>query len=159
MSGEAVGLVGEIDPEVLEAYGLAGRVGWLELDLTTLLGLPHGEPRYRPISRYPSSDVDLAFAVPEDDRFMVMTEHGDDEFDYDPRYFGIDRSDDLVIIQLTVSNTRTIAQKKALYRAIVERLGKDPGIRPQDVFINLVEVAKENWSFGNGEAQYADAQP
>jgi 4-oxalocrotonate tautomerase len=99
------------------------------------------------------------FAVPEDDRFMVMSEHGDDEFDYDPRYFGIDRSGDLVIIQLTVSNTRTVAQKKALYRAIVDRLGTNPGIRPQDVFINLVEVTKENWSFGNGEAQYADAQP
>jgi 4-oxalocrotonate tautomerase len=74
-----------------------------------------------------------AFAVPEDDRFMVMSEHGDDAFDYNPRYFGIDRGDDLVIIQLTVSNTRTIAQKKALYRAIVERLGTNPGIRPQDV--------------------------
>jgi 4-oxalocrotonate tautomerase len=100
-----------------------------------------------------------AYAVPEDDRFMVMSEHGDDEFDYNPRYFGIDRGDDLVIIQLTVSNTRTVAQKKALYRAIVERLGKSPGVRPQDVFINLVEVTKENWSFGHGEAQYADAQP
>jgi phenylalanyl-tRNA synthetase beta chain len=66
VSGEAVGHVGEIDPAVVDAYGLSGRVGWLELDLTTLLGLPHGELRYRPISRYPSSDVDLAFAVPEE---------------------------------------------------------------------------------------------
>jgi phenylpyruvate tautomerase PptA (4-oxalocrotonate tautomerase family) len=54
-----------------------------------------------------------------------------------------------------VSNTRTVAQKKALYRGIAERLAKNPGLRPQDVFINLVEVAKENWSFGEGQAQYA----
>ncbi len=56
---------------------------------------------------------------------------------------------------MTVSNTRTVEQKKALYRRIAERLAKDPGLRPQDVFINLVEVVKENWSFGQGQAQYA----
>ncbi|HET9817279.1 MAG TPA: tautomerase family protein [Xanthobacteraceae bacterium] len=95
------------------------------------------------------------FEVPKDDRFMVVSEHEAEDFDYDARYFGIDRSDDLVILQLTVSNTRTLEQKKALYRRIVERLGGNPGIRPQDVFINLVDVNKENWSFGNGEAQYA----
>ena len=95
------------------------------------------------------------FEVPEDDRFMVVTEHDEDDFSYGERYLGIDRSPDLVIIQLTVSNTRTVTQKKALYRRIVERLTKDPGLRPQDVFINLVEVNKENWSFGLGEAQYA----
>jgi len=95
------------------------------------------------------------FEVPEDDRFMVVTEHDEDDFSYGERYLGIERSPDLVIIQLTVSNTRTVAQKKALYRRIVERLTKDPGLRPQDVFINLVEVSKENWSFGLGEAQYA----
>jgi len=95
------------------------------------------------------------FEVPEDDRFMLVTEHDERGFDYGKSYLGIERSDDLVIIQLTVSNTRTVAQKKALFARIVEKLGQNPGIRPQDVFINLVEVAKENWSFGNGEAQYA----
>jgi 4-oxalocrotonate tautomerase len=94
------------------------------------------------------------FDVPEGDRFMLVSEHDADGFGYDPHYFGMSRSDDLVIIQLTVSNTRGVAQKKALYRRIVERLGDDPGIRPDDVFINLVEVAKENWSFGRGLAQY-----
>ena len=95
------------------------------------------------------------FAVPDDDRFMVVTEHDEADFIYGERYLGIDRSDDLLVIQLTVSNTRTLEQKKALYRAIVERLAKDPGVRPQDVFISLVEVGTENWSFGYGEAQYA----
>ncbi|MGB6540530.1 MAG: tautomerase family protein [Xanthobacteraceae bacterium] len=81
--------------------------------------------------------------------------HDQNGFIYDPEYFNIARTDDLVLIQMTVSNTRTVEQKKALYRRITERLAKDPGLRPQDVFINLLEVVKENWSFGQGQAQYA----
>jgi phenylpyruvate tautomerase PptA (4-oxalocrotonate tautomerase family) len=95
------------------------------------------------------------FNVPQNDFFATVDELDSRDFIYDRKYFNIERSDDLVLIQLTVSNTRTIEQKKALYRRIVERLGKSPGVRPQDIFLNLLEVAKENWSFGNGEAQYA----
>jgi 4-oxalocrotonate tautomerase len=94
------------------------------------------------------------FDVPEEDRFMVITEHDEPDFSYSPTYLGINRSDDLVLIQLTVSNTRTVEKKKALYRRIVENLTADPGLRPEDIFINLVEVLPENWSFGNGIAQY-----
>jgi 4-oxalocrotonate tautomerase len=94
------------------------------------------------------------FDVPDGDRFVTITEHDGDDFIYDPAYLGIQRTDDLVIIQLTVSNTRPCAQKQALYRRIVERLAENPGLRPEDVFINLVEVLPENWSFGMGEAQY-----
>jgi 4-oxalocrotonate tautomerase len=95
------------------------------------------------------------FDVPENDRFMLVSEHEDEDFDYSAHYLGIARSDDLVIVQLTVSNTRSVEQKKALYRRIVERLSASPGLRPEDVFINLVEVSKQNWSFGNGIAHYA----
>jgi len=95
------------------------------------------------------------FNVPEKDFFATVTEHDQNGFIYDPEYFNIERTDDLVLIQMTVSNTRTVEQKKALYRRITERLAKDPGLRPQDVFINLLEVVKENWSFGQGQAQYA----
>lgn len=94
------------------------------------------------------------FDVPEGDRFMLVSEHDAADFIYDPGYLGIARSDDLVIIQLTVSNTRSREQKQALYRRIVERLTQSPGLRPEDVFINLVEVLPENWSFGGGIAQY-----
>jgi 4-oxalocrotonate tautomerase len=94
------------------------------------------------------------FDVPEGDRFMTIVEHDGDDFVYGADYLGINRSDDLVIIQLTVSNTRPRAQKQKLYRRIIELLTKDPGLRAEDVFINLVEVLPENWSFGNGEAQY-----
>jgi len=95
------------------------------------------------------------FDVPENDFFATVDELEPHDFIYDRKYFNIERSDDLVLIQLTVSNTRTVDQKKALYRRVVERLGKNPGIRSQDIFLNLLEVARENWSFGNGEAQYA----
>ncbi len=94
------------------------------------------------------------FDVPEGDRFMTVTEHDQDDFVYGADYLGIQRSDDLVIIQITVSNTRTVAQKQKLYRRIVERLTASPGLRAEDIFINLVEVLPENWSFGHGEAQY-----
>jgi phenylpyruvate tautomerase PptA (4-oxalocrotonate tautomerase family) len=88
------------------------------------------------------------FNVPENDFFATVDEREPRDFIYDRKYFNIERTDDLVLIQLTVSNTRTVEQKKALYRRIVERLGKNPGLRPQDIFLNLLEVAKENWSFG-----------
>ena len=95
------------------------------------------------------------FDVPKDDRFMVISEHDETDFSYSANYLGIARTDSLVLIQLTVSNTRTATKKQALYRAIVENLSKNPGVRPEDVFINLVEVLPENWSFGNGIASYA----
>jgi 4-oxalocrotonate tautomerase len=94
------------------------------------------------------------FEVPEHDRFMTITEHDDDNFVYGADYLGIQRSDDLVLIQLNVSNTRSVAQKQNLYRRIVEKLTANPGLRPEDIFINLVEVLPANWSFGHGEAQY-----
>ena len=75
-------------------------------------------------------------------------------FLFDPDYLGIRRSDDLVMIQITWNEGRTADQKKALYKAISDGLAAAPGVRPEDVFINLVEVKKENWSFGNGVAQY-----
>ena len=95
------------------------------------------------------------FDVPDEDRFMTITEHDEDNFSYSKNYLGIARGDDLVMIQLTVNNTRTLEKKKALYRAIVENLTAYPGLRPEDILINLIEVLPENWSFGNGIAQYA----
>jgi 4-oxalocrotonate tautomerase len=94
------------------------------------------------------------FDVPEGDRFMTISEHDDDDFVYGADYLGIKRSDDLVIVQITISNTRPVAQKQKLYRRIVELLSDRPGLRAEDIFINLVEVLPENWSFGHGEAQY-----
>jgi len=94
------------------------------------------------------------FDVPEDDRFMTIDEYEPDNFLYSKNYLGVARDDDLVIIQITANNTRTLDKKKAFYARVAELLAKSPGVRPENVFVNLVEVAKENWSFGNGVAQY-----
>jgi phenylpyruvate tautomerase PptA (4-oxalocrotonate tautomerase family) len=96
------------------------------------------------------------FNVPENDRFQVITEHDANDFICDPTYFGIKRTDDCVVIQATVSFGRSVETKLALYKAIVDGLAERIGMRREDVFISLLEVAKENWSFGNGRAQYAE---
>ncbi len=95
------------------------------------------------------------FNVPEDNQFMTIREHDAANFRYGASFLGIARSDDLVFIQITANNTRTVEQKKVLFVRIAELLGESPGIRPEDVFVSLVEVAKENWSLGHGLAQYA----
>ncbi len=97
----------------------------------------------------------IGVGVPPKDRFQVIHEHDADDFLFDPEYLSINRSDDLVIIQVTWNEGRTVEQKKAFYKAIAEGLHAAVGLRLEDVFINLIEVKKENWSFGNGIAQYA----
>ena len=92
--------------------------------------------------------------VPEDDQFMTMSEHDATNFRTGTAY-GVARSDDVVYIQFTVFDTRTAEQKKALFKRTAELLGKNPGIRPEDVFITILPSANENWSVGNGVAQFA----
>ena len=94
------------------------------------------------------------FTVPDEDRFIVVTEHDNEGFFYSHSYLNIERTDDLAFIQITVTNSRGVDQKKALFARIATLLSEEPGLRPQDVFVNLLEVTKENWSFGNGIAQY-----
>jgi phenylpyruvate tautomerase PptA (4-oxalocrotonate tautomerase family) len=92
--------------------------------------------------------------VPADDNFQVVTEHDPDSLIYDPGYLGIRRTDGFVAIQITLTEGRTVEAKKRLFATIAQRLRRELGARPEDVFVNLVEVKKENWSFGNGVAQY-----
>ena len=92
--------------------------------------------------------------VPINDRFQVITEHPAEAFVFDPNYLGIQRSPDCIFIQVTLSEGRTVEQKQRFYQAVVDGLQQRLALRREDVFINLVEVRKENWSFGNGEAQY-----
>ena len=93
--------------------------------------------------------------VPVDDKFQVITEHTADELNFPKSYLGIEYSKDLVFIQITLNSGRTIDMKKAFYKRIADDLHSQLNVRREDVLINLVEVAKENWSFGNGIAQYA----
>lgn len=93
--------------------------------------------------------------VPSGDRFVLITEHDASGLLYDPSYLGVARSDALILIQITLNVGRSVAIKKALYHRIAELL-QELGVRKEDVFVSLVEVPKENWSFGNGIAQYAE---
>jgi 4-oxalocrotonate tautomerase len=122
------------------------------------IALPAGKPpAYRKaVSQGVHRALVETFGVPEDDKFQLLTEHAPGTELVRPwSYLGIEYSDDLILIQLTVSDTRSLEQKKRLFAGIASNLAESPGLRPQDVLINLVEVKKENWSFGNGLAQYA----
>lgn len=98
-----------------------------------------------------------AIGVPPADRFQVLTEHESGDLVYDPGFLGIARTNDIVIVQITISAGRTLAQKRSLYRHIAENLA-ELGLRPEDVWVNLIEVPRENWSFGNGVASYAQPE-
>jgi 4-oxalocrotonate tautomerase len=93
-------------------------------------------------------------AIPEGDRFQVITEHGAGQLVADPNFLGIERSADFVLIQIFLTRGRTTQIKQQLYHRIAERLAQSPGIRPDDVMIVLTEVGLDDWSFGRGEAQY-----
>ena len=93
--------------------------------------------------------------VPDKDNFQLLSEHTPESLVYDPSYLDIERSDGFIAIQITLNEGRSIEMKKGFYRRVAEDLRRELDVRPQDVFINLIEVKKENWSFGNGIAQYA----
>ncbi|MFY9292905.1 MAG: tautomerase family protein [Methylorubrum rhodinum] len=121
------------------------------------IDLPQGKP---PVYRQTVGDVvyeamRTTLNVPENDRFQVIAEHAPGGLVIDPTYLGIARSADALTIQVTLNAGRSVELKKAFYRAVADGLHERLGLRREDVFISLVEVPKENWSFGNGEAQYA----
>ena len=93
--------------------------------------------------------------VPKDDKFQIITRHDASEINIPDSYLGIKYTSGIIIIQITLNGGRSVELKKKLYKKIAEELHSKLHIRKEDVFIGLVEVNKENWSFGNGEAQYA----
>jgi 4-oxalocrotonate tautomerase len=121
------------------------------------IDLPAGKP-----PEYSRAVADVVYdamiatlSVPKDDRFQVISEHTRDTLLIDPTYLGIQRSADALILQVVLSEGRTVEIKKAFYKAVADGLHDHVGLRREDIFIVLVEVKKENWSFGNGLAQYA----
>jgi 4-oxalocrotonate tautomerase len=90
--------------------------------------------------------------APKDDRFQVIAEHDAANFIYDPNFFGISRSKDVIFVQLTLAEGRTLEQKRAFYKRLVDDLHDRLGVRKEDVFVSLVGTGREDWSFGNGEA-------
>ena len=121
------------------------------------IDLPAGKP-----PDYADSIADVVYEamlatlnVPAHDRFQILAEHAKQRLIIDPSYLGIERSGDALIVQVTLNDGRSLDQKKAFYKAVADGLHERTGLRREDVMINLVEVKKENWSFGNGIAQYA----
>jgi 4-oxalocrotonate tautomerase len=96
-----------------------------------------------------------AVNAPVNDKFVAITRHTEDEFIYSKDYLGIQRSEHFIVIQIFMYAGRTVDQKKLLFKTIADKLSVNPGIRKEDIFITLVDVPKENWSYGNGEAQFA----
>ena len=95
--------------------------------------------------------------VPLDDRFQSVQIHASADLIYDPGYLGIARSDDFVAVRVTLRRGRSLEKKRALYRAITDEAFAALGIRPEDVLVVLSENDATDWSFGNGEAQYASS--
>ena len=95
------------------------------------------------------------FKVPEGDRFQIIAEHDATTLIIDPHYLGIERSADALIIQVTISSGRPGEVREAFFKYVADELNAKLGIRREDVTINLVETQRDNWSFGNGVAQYA----
>lgn len=96
-------------------------------------------------------------AIPANDHFQVISEHFAADLIYDPGYLGVHRSDRFVLVQIILSVGRKPQQKRKLFKRIAEILAESPGLPPQDLMTVLVETSWENWSFGNGEAQYMDS--
>ena len=94
--------------------------------------------------------------IPESDKFQIISEHDENNLIFSPDYLGITRTEDIIMIQIVMNEGRTLDLKKQLYKKIADDLNNRLHIRKEDVFINLMEVPKENWSFGNGLAQYVE---
>ena len=90
--------------------------------------------------------------APQNDRFQVIAEHDESNLIYDPTFFGFNRSKDVIFVQLTLAEGRTLEQKRKFYKRVVDDLNDRLGVRREDVFVTLVGTAREDWSFGNGEA-------
>ena len=96
--------------------------------------------------------------VPPDDRFQSVHEINASDLHWSATYLGLDRTASVVFIQIFLNLGRTVEVKKALYARIAEKLAASPGLRKEDVLVNLVEVPRENWSFGGGVMSYPPQQ-
>ncbi|MCR2805412.1 tautomerase family protein [Paenibacillus soyae] len=93
------------------------------------------------------------FNVPADDLFQVFHAHDPAEFYYSNNYLGVERSNELLLIQITLKSGRKTEQKTSFYRTLAEQLSRTVPMRTEDVFVVLIDTEFEDWSFGNGIAQ------
>ena len=125
-----------------------------------LVRISHYSSRYswsrekKPISRAVYDAMRETINIPEGDMFIIFSAHNDEDLFIDPQFQGMNRTEDFVLIHITLSRGRTVEQKQALYARIAESLHESAKIPPDDVMIVLTENNFEDWSFGKGQAQY-----
>jgi 4-oxalocrotonate tautomerase len=94
-----------------------------------------------------------AISVPAEERFQIITELNSEDLVFDPGYRNVSRSQDFMMILITLKSGRSDSLKQSLYQAIVRELTLNPGVRAEDIMIVLRENGSADWSFGNGAAQ------
>ena len=121
------------------------------------IDLPAGKPaEYRAaVSEAIQQAMHAALKVPLEERFHIFIEHTPADLVIDETYLGIERSADAILVQMTLNEGRDAEVKRGFYRTLADGLRERVGLRPEDLVVNLVEVKRENWSFGSGEAQLA----
>jgi phenylpyruvate tautomerase PptA (4-oxalocrotonate tautomerase family) len=117
-----------------------------------------GSNRLRAIGEAIHDALVQALSIPDDDDFIAIHEHTAETLRIHPSFFDIERSAEAMLIQITLRE-RPVETRRALFRALADRLHEDAGVRQEDVFVSLVHVPNENWSFGLGEAQLAEREP
>lgn len=99
-----------------------------------------------------------AIGMPEDELFNLVSEYRDSEFFFDRNFNGIARSENLIVVEITMRRGRSDAMKRALYAAITRNLEANAAVSPKDVFIFTHENDYSDWSVGNGVFAMAIAQ-
>lgn len=122
------------------------------------IGSGHPEGFGRAVGEIVYRAMTTEISVPADDKFQIISSHVASEINIPHSYLGIEYSAGIVFIQITLNQGRSTELKKKFYSRIAGDLHSELGMRKQDVFISLVEVSKENWSFGNGEMQYGPTE-
>jgi 4-oxalocrotonate tautomerase len=146
--GEDVGDPQENDPHAVVIQG--GEVPLVRIDL-----IEGKSQQYRAqVGDIVYQTLIDVLSVPEHDRFQVITEHPNGGLPFDRDYLGIHRTDECIFFQITLNSGRSVELKQSFYKTLADRLNDGVKLRREDVLINLIEVPKENWSFGNGVAQY-----
>lgn len=118
---------------------------------------PRTPGQRRAIADAVQTALQAAIGIPAQDRFQIIETLGDDMI-VDPTFLGVRRDDGAVFVEIHLSSGRSVEKKQALYRSLAENLEK-AGVEPRNLFVHLVELALENWSFGEGVAQYVEKPP
>ncbi|MCW5297787.1 tautomerase family protein [Herbaspirillum lusitanum] len=118
-----------------------------------------GKEQKKAIGNALNQSLIQGLGIPPGDRFIIISEHAEDELFIDPTFMGMERSENAMIINVLIGMHRPLSDKRTLMAAITRLLEESVGISPDDVFIAMVPVPNENFSFGKGIPQLAEITP